>query len=140
VCGIRGCDLDTTGKLWIYRPSTHKTQHHGHRREIYLGPKAIEIVKQFLKLNPQEHLFTPADAERERREKMHAARQTPMSCGNKPGSTRQRSPEKQPGERYTVVAYCHAIAKACEVAFAKGAAMYKPRPILLDQVATNPRR
>jgi integrase len=67
MCAMRGCDLDTTGQLWIYRPTTHKTQHHGHRREIYLGPKAIEIVKQYLKPNMQDYLFLPADAEREHR-------------------------------------------------------------------------
>jgi hypothetical protein len=94
VCAICGCDLDTTGRLWIYRPSTHKTQHHGHKGEIYFGPQPIEVVKQFLRPNMQEHLFQPADAEVERREKMHANRTTPISCGNAPGSNSQHKQKK----------------------------------------------
>ena len=39
VCIMRGCDLDTTGKVWVYRPQQHKTQHHGHQRT---GPTSSE--------------------------------------------------------------------------------------------------
>lgn len=32
---MRTCDVDTTaGALWTYTPSTHKTQHQGHTRQI----------------------------------------------------------------------------------------------------------
>jgi integrase len=41
---MRGCDLDTTGSLWLYTPSTHKTEHHGHSRAIELGPRAQEVI------------------------------------------------------------------------------------------------
>ena len=34
---MRGSALDTTGKSWTYVPATHKTEHHGHGRPIYLG-------------------------------------------------------------------------------------------------------
>ena len=34
---MRGADIDTTGKLWVYAPAEHKTAHHGHARTIYLG-------------------------------------------------------------------------------------------------------
>ena len=46
ICAMRGCDLDTTGK---YRLRSHKTAHHGHDRVLYLGPRAQEIVRPFLK-------------------------------------------------------------------------------------------
>jgi integrase len=39
-CMLRACDLDMSGRVWVYRPASHKTQHNGHRREIYLGPRA----------------------------------------------------------------------------------------------------
>jgi len=31
VTRMRTGEIDTTGKLWIYRPSRHKTQHHATR-------------------------------------------------------------------------------------------------------------
>jgi integrase len=58
---------------------------------------------------------------------MHADRETPMSCGNKPGSNKSGKPNKEPGERYTVEAYCHAIAKACKIAFGMPAEYHEPR-------------
>ena len=32
VCALRGCDLDVTGPIWLYRPSSHKTKHRGKDR------------------------------------------------------------------------------------------------------------
>jgi integrase len=63
VCIMRGIDFDTTGELWQYRPHIHKTAHHGHQRIVYLGPKAQEIVKPFLKTDLEQYLFSPAEAE-----------------------------------------------------------------------------
>jgi hypothetical protein len=44
-------------------PESHKTLHHGHRREIYLGPKAQEVVKPLLKPDLQAYLFSAQDAD-----------------------------------------------------------------------------
>ncbi|HZZ79828.1 MAG TPA: hypothetical protein VFE62_15020, partial [Gemmataceae bacterium] len=33
---MRARDLDTSGRVWIYRPENHKTEHHGFKREIYI--------------------------------------------------------------------------------------------------------
>jgi integrase len=114
---MRGQDLDTTGKLWVYRPHRHKTQIHGHAREIYIGPKGQEIIRPFLKTDLAAYLFSPADAEAYRRELLHAQRTTPMSCGNKPGSNRRRKPKRVPGERYDVAAFYLAVRRGCDRAF-----------------------
>ena len=37
VCIMRGRDLDMTGKVWLYRPHSHKTERHGHKRIVELG-------------------------------------------------------------------------------------------------------
>jgi integrase len=29
---MRPCDIDMSGKIWIYKPAQHKTLHHGHER------------------------------------------------------------------------------------------------------------
>jgi integrase len=114
---MRGIDIDTTGKLWVYRPPRHKTQSHGHMREVFLGPRAQAVLRPFLKTDLSAYIFSPADAERVRREALHAARKTPMSCGNRPGSNRRRKPARQPGERYSVNAYLIAIRRGCDRAF-----------------------
>jgi hypothetical protein len=61
ICLLRGYDLDTTGRLWTYKPATHKNEHHEHDHTIYLGPRAQEVVKPFLKTNTQAYLFSPDD-------------------------------------------------------------------------------
>lgn len=59
---IRGCHLETGGKVWLYRPESHKTAHHGHQRVIALGPQAQAILKPFLKSDMTPSLFSPRDA------------------------------------------------------------------------------
>ncbi len=117
VTAMRGQDLDTTGRLWTYRPSSHKTEHHSIERVIYLGPKAQTVVKPFLKKDLDAYLFSPAEADAERRAKRHAARKTPLSCGNLPGTRRRPKPKTQPGNRYTTNSYRQAIRYACDQAF-----------------------
>jgi integrase len=114
---MRGCDLDPSATVWVYRPQRHKTQHHGHDRIIYLGPKAQEIIHPFLKSDLQAHLFSPADAEAERREKLHETRKTPLNAGNGIGTNRSRRPQKKPADHYTIDSYRRAIADACDAAF-----------------------
>ena len=48
---MRTGDIDMTGDVWIYRPWTHKNEHHGQVREIAIGPRAQAILKPFLKLD-----------------------------------------------------------------------------------------
>ena len=117
VCMIRGCDIDMSGPVWVYMPRTHKTEHHGRERKVYIGPRAQLIVRPYLTRNLQAHLFSPARAEEERRASRHAARKTPLSCGNMPGSNRVRQPARRAGPQYTATSYGRAIAYACNRAF-----------------------
>jgi hypothetical protein len=75
---------------------------------IDLGPQAREIVARFLKPDLTQYLFSPADAEQARREKLAYARKTPLSCGNDAGSNRRGG--RTLGARYPVAAYRRAIA------------------------------
>jgi integrase len=114
---MRGIDLDTSGPVWAYTPSKHKTGSHGYGRTVYIGPRAQEAIRPFLKPDLTAYLFSAADADRARRAARSAARTTPLSCGNKPGSNRGRQPRRTPGDRYKVRSYYRAIEKACEKAF-----------------------
>jgi len=113
---LRGCDIDTSKPIWTYRPISHKTAHYGHDRVIHFGERAKEIIKQLLKPNPQDYLFSPIDAENERREQMFKDRKTPLSCGNKPGSNRvtKRKFGQQP--YYNRHSYARCITRACDKA------------------------
>lgn len=115
--GIRKGDIDRSGKVWVYVPDDHKTAHHGHQRRIYFGPRAQELLKPFLMRPDESPLFSPAEAEKERRKAMHAARTTPLEMGNRPGTNRKRSPKRVAGDQYDVASYRRAIERACETAF-----------------------
>ncbi len=50
---MRPCDIDRrAGKPWLYTPESHKTEHHGIARVVFLGPQAQEILKPFLDRAP----------------------------------------------------------------------------------------
>lgn len=133
---MRPIDIDMTGDVWVYEPKEHKTAHHGHSRKIYLGPRAQDVVRPFLNRPVESYLFSPAEAEAERREAMHKARKTPLSCGNKPGSNRVPKPRKAAGERYDSGSYMKAIKQACKRA---GVAAWHPHQ-LRHNAATNLRK
>jgi integrase len=117
VCAMRACDIDRSGKLWIYRPPYHKTLHHGHTREVFLGPHAQRLIEPFIMTNVQAHLFRPAAAVEERRQRDHDRRKTPIGYGNRPGTNRKPRPQRKPGDAYDVDAYRRAVARGCDRAF-----------------------
>jgi integrase len=57
VCRLRPCDLDTSGPVWRYVPSSHKTEHHGRARVVYLGPKAQMVLRPWLPDGPTAFCF-----------------------------------------------------------------------------------
>lgn len=76
---MRRCDINMSGRVWSYRPTSHKTEHHGRDRVIYLGPRAQDILKPFLKAGLRAFLFSPIDAMQARLREQRANRQTPMT-------------------------------------------------------------
>ena len=117
LCRMRTCDVDTSGKVWVYRPEHHKTAHHDQVREIFLGPKAREILEPFLKPDLQAFVFSPADAaewHRERRRK-HPRRADDAAAPVPP--TKPHARTRRPGGRYTKGSYAEAIERACDRAF-----------------------
>jgi len=107
ICIIRTGDIEMGEKVWIYRPSKHKTQHHGHDKQVHLGPKAQEILRPFLRTNLCELLFAPDRAQEERNQIKRADRKTkvqPSQCNR-----RKHNPKKQPGQQFTAMSYGHAV-------------------------------
>jgi integrase len=114
-CRLRACDLDTTGDTWVYRPPHHKTAHRGKTRVIALGPQAQAIVRLFLNLETQAHLFSPKAAVEGLRRDRRAARKTKVQPSQRDRS--KPDPERTPQDRYTTAVYGKAVARACDRAF-----------------------
>jgi len=91
VCILRPCDVDTSGDVWVYRPESHKTEHHDRNRTIAIGPKAQAVLRSYLLRNKEDYCFSPGDSERKRREEQHEQRVTPLKYGNSPGTNRKRN-------------------------------------------------
>lgn len=116
---MRTGDIDRTDpKVWIYRPRYHKTEHHGIRRDIPLGPRAREVVTPFLKLNPDAHLFSPAEAEAWRREQQRKHRKTDVQPSQvRRGELSALRTRTIPSRAfYSKDGYTQAIRRACKAA------------------------
>jgi integrase len=112
---MRSCDVDTTGKVWVFTPPRHKTEHRDRGREVYLGPKARAVLRLWLRTDLTAYLFSPREAAEEWRAARRAARKskpTPSQNARRP----QPSPKRAPGECYDTRAYAHAIHRACRKA------------------------
>lgn len=116
ICILRPCDVDRSGgpgAVWIYRPESHKTEHHGHQRRIFIGPKAKMILRPYLNRPDDAYCFSPQESEEARAAERREKRETPMT----PSQAKRRpkrNGKRRPGERYTNDSYCRAIRRACE--------------------------
>jgi integrase len=109
ICALRGCDIDMSGPVWLYRPQVHKTMHAGKDRVIAVGPRAQEALKPWLRLNLTEYLFQPREAVAALRAGQRRHRKGRVRPSQ--ASRRNARPKKVPGERYTSRSYAQAIAK-----------------------------
>jgi integrase len=112
VSSMRTRDLDTSGRVWVYTPESHKTEHHGRERPIYIGPRAQAILRPWLRTELAAYLFSPREAVQEKHVEMRRARKTRVQPSQQ--HRRKRAPRKAPGERYDNAAYWRAIRYACD--------------------------
>jgi len=115
---MRTADLDTSGPIWYYRPTDHKTAYLDRELVIALGPQAQAVLKSWIRTRTEEYLFQPVEAIAEKNEVLRKERITPLwpSSINRPHA---RRPKKAPGEHYTVASYRRSITEACTVAAEK---------------------
>lgn len=110
---MRPCDIDRSEKIWAYRPFTHKTEHHGKERLIFLGPRAQMVLIPFLRIEPDAFLFSPLKVKQEmyeqRKAKATTKRYTPYR--------HKRRPRKEPGDHYTTASYEKSIHRGTDKAF-----------------------
>lgn len=86
-------------RAWRYVPRRHKNSHRGKRRDIFIGPKAQQVIGDRLaSLEPHEYVFSPR-------------RSLPVRV-RADGSTTQASPSPLVGRMFTKDAIRIAIARA----------------------------
>jgi integrase len=109
---MRPRDLDKSKPIWLYRPSSHKTEHHGLSREIFIGPKAQTTLAPFLLRGAESFVFDP-------REAMLAHQRTRRERSKDPkirASTKRFRIPRRIGCRYTRKSYHTSIYRACKLA------------------------
>lgn len=93
---MRAADIDMSDPTcWIYRPERHKSEHHEREREIFIGPRARELLRPYLDVAPTGYLFSPRRAEEQRRMNQRARRKSPLTPSQRalvPGQIPRVSP------------------------------------------------
>jgi integrase len=115
---LRGCDIDMTGETWLYLPEHHKTESSSGEKQIPLGPRCREALKPFLRANVDAPLFSPRQAEEERRQIKRAARKTRVQPSQQSRAKPFRA--RAIGERYDTRSYFQALRYAMERAHKAG--------------------
>jgi integrase len=109
VWGMTTGQIDRTADPWVYRPAHHKGSSWGKDRAIPLGPRAQEVLKPWLKADPDAPLFSPREAAQRFRE----ACQRPTRTAKQRAKKRKMNPRRIPGDTYDRTSYRNAVRRAC---------------------------
>ncbi len=101
VCLMRTINIDRSGRVWVYSPETHKTEHHGRERRIYIGPTAQEILRPWLRMELTAYLFSPREAMEHRLAERRRNRKSKVQPSQEDRS--KTKPKRKPGERYDTI-------------------------------------
>ncbi|MSR59678.1 MAG: hypothetical protein EXS05_18885, partial [Planctomycetaceae bacterium] len=79
VCILRPMDLTyQLDGVACYRPESHKCEHLGRERRVFLGPQGLAILKPFLKRDAQSYCFSPRESADWHLSQRRAGRKTPL--------------------------------------------------------------
>ncbi len=125
VCRMRGREIFRSGAVviegrailvpagvWLFRPGRHKTKSKGKEVVYVLGPKCQAALKPFLRDNPDEPIFSPADVDRDRKAAMRAARKSPVQPSQVDRS--KKWARRKPGAMYTPNTYRQVVVRTCQ--------------------------
>jgi integrase len=115
-CIMRGCDIDRSGEIWLYTPTTHKTGWAGKTLIKAIPRAAQKLLTPRLALDPQAFIFSPIETQewkngRRKRPGRTTKRYTSEANRLARQSERRRDEPKRksPGERYCTDSYRRAI-------------------------------
>ena len=111
VCDVRPIDVDRGGAVWQYRPASHKTEHKGRERIIFVGPKAKAILMPYILRapSPDAYCFSPAESVAKHVAEMRARRRTRVQPSQQ--NRRKARPQKAPSTHFCKDAYRRAIVR-----------------------------
>lgn len=112
VCQMRLGEIDRSDTVWIYRPRSHKAQHHGRDRAIFIGPRAQAILGCYVGRPAEEFIFRPVDSVHGHRARQRAARKTKVQPSQDDRS--KVNPKRKPRTAYSKDSYNRAIRRACD--------------------------
>jgi integrase len=107
-------DLDRSGEVWQYRPGSHKTEHHGRERIIFVGPQAQAVILPYLLRDAAAHCFSPAESETKRHVEMRVRRKSKVQPSQR--NRRKSRPARPPKESYTKDSFARAIRRGVDKA------------------------
>jgi integrase len=126
IASLRPRDVDRSDPAaWIYRPRSHKLEHHGRDRVIALGPRAQGVLRPWLDRDPDMNCFRPAEAVAARNARSRADRRSPIKPWERKRGPRP-DPGRAPGEKYGKDAIRVAVRRAC---LAAGVEVWTPHQL-----------
>jgi len=139
ICILRPCDVDRTGDVWEYRPSSHKNANRGKERVIYIGPQGQEILRPYLLRPADIYCFSAAQVSDDNRANIQATRPertTPRYPCEAARVEREKEARRQrgsktrlPGKRYRTGSYAIAIRRGCVRAFGDDGPKWSPNQL-----------
>jgi integrase len=122
VCGLTRSQIDTSGAVWVYRPTHHKTAWRGKAKAIPIGPRAQKLLEEFPTARPEDAVFSPKAAVVEFHAERTANRKSPRYPSHmKRNATKRKKPlGEDQAAAYNTQAYEHAISRAIRIANAAG--------------------
>jgi len=116
LCILRPIDLDTSGAVWTFKPSAHKTASRGKSRTVYFGPRAQLVLKPFLSDCPADgYVFSPIRERTRRHAELRKRRKSAVPPSQQAGRAKPQ-PALMPGERYTPASLGNAVRAAADKA------------------------
>ncbi len=113
VCCLRPADIDTSKRVWVFRPPYSKMSYKGQQREVMIGPRAQAVLRAFAPDDPNDYYFSPRRAV----EQFHAERTINRKPPRYPSDARNRTRKSKgpkPAAKYATSSYDHAIRRAIE--------------------------
>jgi integrase len=125
-CLLKGSHIDFEGRdalgiphvgLWSYRVRAKMAHSKNPLKKwhyYFLGPDAQELLKPWLRANPDEYLFQPREAMEVHRKQLRVQRKSkvPPSQQNR----RVQQPKRGAGDHYLATSVAHAVRKAVRLA------------------------
>jgi integrase len=109
-------EIDQSGEIWLYKPGLHKGTWRGHHKAVALGKQEQELIApRLVGKSPDRAVFSPKDAEAERKERDAAKRKTKVQPSQlKRAEQRAKNPKSRVREFYDSASYRRSVEYAIE--------------------------